>query len=171
MRSRRELLTRLSLGAAGCAVTAPAAAQTRRATLRAFAAGGDHTVAPWWLLEPLTKGDHLGAGWRITSLSAVQDGAAILGVNHKQHGPLQIHVCANNGSPRGYVYTELFDLIVMDGGHGDKRIGPDFRAVLEHLAQQLMSNELREDNAADIDDVERMMTNEERIRTFGPTPL
>jgi hypothetical protein len=171
MRSRRELLTRFGLGAAGCAVATPGAAHARRATLRAFANGGDHRHAPWWLLEPLEAGDDLGEGWTISDLSAVRKGAAILVIHHPEHGDLDIHICSHDGAPRGYVHTVLFDLIAMDGGHGDRKIGPTFRAVLQHIADQIESNELRDDDDVHLQDVERMMTHGERVQTFGPVQL
>ena len=171
MRSRRELLTRFGLGAAGCAVATPGTAQARRATLKAFARGGDHRHAPWWLLDPLAAGDELGEGWVIADLSRVRKGAAILVIEHPEHGQLDIHICSHDGVPRGYVHTELFDLIVMDGGRGESKIGPAFLEVLKHIADQILSNELRDDADAHLQDIERMMTHHERVHTFGPVAL
>ena len=172
MRTRRDILTHFGLGAAGCALGGQsAAAHTRRATLQAFAQGHSESAQPWWLLEPLSEGDVVGAGWKIESLSPVRQGAAVLTLRHPRRGNLPIHICIHNGAPRGYAHTELFDLIVMDGGRGTGIVEPELEEVFHHIAEQILSNELRDDQSARVYDIERMMTHAERVQTFGPTPL
>jgi hypothetical protein len=172
MRSRRDILARFGLGAAGCALASqPGSAQARRATLKAFASGQGHADAPWWLLEPLEQGDHLGARWTLEDLSPVEDGASVLKIRHPTRGTLAIHICSHAGRPRGYAHTELLDLIVMDGGRGMRVVNDGLADVFQHIADQLQSNELRDDPKARVEDLQRMMTHRERVQAFGPAQL
>jgi hypothetical protein len=139
--------------------------------MRAFASSGDDSGAPWWLLEPLTPGVSVGAGWRVLDLSPVRAGAAVLRIRNPLHGTLAIHICGHRGSPRGYAHTELFDLIVMDGGHGRRVVPKERAAVFAHIADRIRSNELRGDPDAHHSDLQRVMTHRERVQTFGPTQL
>jgi len=173
MRTRRELLTRLGLGAAGITLASSggSAQAARRATLRAFASGGSDSRAPWWLLEPLSPGDHVGSGFSVEDLSPVRGGAAVLTLRHPVRGTLSIHICSHEGQPQGYAYSEFFDLIVMDGGRGSGSVDPQVAAMFQHIAFQLRNNELRDDHAAQMRDIERMMTHRERVAVFGPIQL
>jgi len=166
MRNRRELLTHLGLGAAGCAlVFQPSAGH---AAITRFEEGNQ---APWWLIEPLAPGEHLGAGWRVLSLTPVRQGAAVMTIRHPYEGTLPIHICTHDGAPRGYASSELFDLIVMDKGHGHGVVSPELGAVFNHIADQIRSNELREGPSARLEDIQTMMTHPERVRAFGSPQL
>jgi len=166
MRSRREILTRLGMGAAGCAlVCAPGTAQA------AFSSHEGSKQAPWWLLEPLCAGELLGGGWVLEGLSPVKAGAAVLAIRHPVQGVLNIHICAHDGAPRGYASTELFDLIVMDGGRGRRTVAPELDAVFSHIADKIRINEFRDAPGTRLEDIQTMLTHPDRVRTFGPPHL
>jgi hypothetical protein len=85
-------------------------------------------VAPWGLLAPLALGATVSHDWRITDLSAPTDGASVLTLQNDRGRVQRVHLCRNDGTPQGLVYSEQVDLVVMNGGQGD--LGTE-----EHLAQ------------------------------------
>ena len=121
--------------------------------------------APWWLLAPLSRGSDLTHGWSIDELGLIVDGGAVLTIGHAQQGSVRIHVCLHNQNAKGFVYSELFDLIVMDQGRGVREVPADLASVLTLIAGRICDNELSQ--AAEIDDIAGMMTHAERVNAFG----
>ena len=141
-------------------------ATTTLAGLSAFAhATPSAAPPPWWLISPLGEGTTLVHGWSIDGLDPIVDGGAVLTVGHPQQGHLRIHVCLHNGNAKGFAYTELFDLIVMDQGHGVREVPGDLASVLTRIADQIRENELSQ--SAEIGDIAGMMTHAERVNAFG----
>ena len=125
--------------------------------------------APWSLLKPLRVGDTLGKDCAITALGPIRDGGSVLTLSHPLRGTVNIHLCLHDGNPRGFAYTALFDLIVMDQGHGVRTMPSDMAAVLLQLQRTICDNELEEDLA--IEEIAGMMTHAERVSAFGPSHL
>jgi hypothetical protein len=53
----------------------------------------------------------------------------------------RVHVCGNDGSPQGLVYTNRLDLVVMNGGQGDLPTEEGFAQAVAEVAHVLASNE------------------------------
>ena len=172
MESRRGLLQKLGVGAAvaatGAGVSRAARAEHRR-QLQAFAAGGTTTAAPWWLLQPLREGARLSDGWVVAGLSPVERGAAVLELQHASGDVARVHLCAHGGRPKGVAHTRLFDLVLMDGGQGDRPTNPRLGRTLMGLARRIRRNEVAQ--GGDLDSVSRMLTHAERVALYGPETL
>lgn len=172
MESRRGLLKKLGVGAAAAATTvgvSRAARAEHKRQLQAFAEGGDTQAAPWWLLQPLEAGARLSGGWHLASLSAVERGAAIIALEHAHKGQRNVHLCAHGGRPQGVAFTRLFDLILMDGGQGDRPTDPSVGKVLVHLARRIRKHELS--RQGELAQVTRMLTHGERVALYGAESL
>lgn len=163
MNSRRNLLKTAGLTAAALAITS-----TGQKSVAAFAQGRDGG-APWWLLSPLKQGASLGRGWSIEGLSPIESGAAILTLAHRDGRQTRVHLCAWKDAPRGVAHTDLLDLIVMDGGQGDRPTEEGLGRALSSLASRIRRNELRLD--ADIRALAGMQSHEERVEQYGAESL
>lgn len=164
MNSRRNLLKTAGLTAAALAVSG----SSSRKSIAAFAQGQDDG-APWWLLSPLQQGASLGRGWSIDALSPIESGAAILTLAHRDGRQARVHMCAWKDAPRGVAHTELLDLIIMDGGQGDRPTEEGLGRALSSLASRIRRNELRID--ADIRALAGMQSHEERVEQYGAESL
>ncbi len=159
--ARRQFLSALGVGAAVGLTSTEALA---------VATGSERGDAPWWLLAPLAVGDSVGLGWRIGALSAVQHGAAVLELIHGFRGQIaRVHICAHLGEPRGVVHTQAFDLILMDGGDGDRRTDEKMGRVLKTLARRMQKNE--RELGIDRATVRSMLTHVERVERYGAEAL
>ena len=153
--NRRQLL---QAGAAAAVLSAPATALASTVDL-----GG----GPWWLLAPMKPGDQVGFDWRLQSLKAYDRGAWVLTVGRGDQSA-RIHICYHQGSPRGVAHTDLLDLVLMDGGQGDKPTTESLGRVLRQLAVVIRENELDEAAVADLSD---LLTHGERVQRYGPESL
>ena len=173
MQSRRDIIKNLGAGVATAAAAgggAVAVAQRpMNATLASLAAAERSGASPWWLLAPLQVGSAVGAGWRIAGLSAVTRGAAILELHHRDERSARVHVCVHDGKPRGLAHTNLFDLVLMDGGQGDERTPEGLGRALLGLAKRMRKNELGD--AGDVGQLESLLTHTERVARYGPETL
>ncbi len=124
---------------------------------------------PWWIVAPLTRGSALGHGWLLASVSSPQRGAVILNLVHETLSPVQVHLCAHRGSPRGVAHSHFMDFIVMDGGQGDRATEESLGRALMALAHRVSANELRTE--ADPAMLGRLLTHGERVDRFGPDAL
>ena len=169
MTTRRELLRNLGAGAATASAlgAGKTALATHHATLQAFASPEAKT--PWWLLRPLKEGSKVGLGWQIQSLGAVERGAAILGLIHTSGTVARVHICTYENQPRGLAHSAPFDLILMDGGRGEKPTEETIGRVLLTLGDIIRENELGDD--ADLERVSRMLSHSERVAIYGPETL
>ncbi len=165
MDTRRDLIKKLAVGAA--AVTA--ALPTTRAHAASFTAALHPGSDPAWLIAPLARGSAIGHGWTIASLSSPERGAVILRLVHESLSPVQVHLCAHRGSPRGVVSSHFLDFIVMDGGQGDRPTQESLGRALMVLAKTVRANELR--TQADPALLGSLLTHGERIDRFGPETL
>jgi hypothetical protein len=168
MLSRRELMGK---GAAGAAATALAlgaataiAAPSRRAgrtvpgdpaipprdgdgqdkTATAPPPADRATIAslpPWALVRPLVAGAALAHGWRLADLGPVQDGSCVVTLQHTGGRARRVHLCRNDGTPRGLVYTRRVDLVVMNEGHGDLPTEETLAQAVAALAHVVAANE------------------------------
>jgi hypothetical protein len=86
----------------------------------------------------------VSAGWRITELSAVTHGSCVVPLENARGRAHRVHVCSNDGTPRGLVYTQHLDLIVMNGGGGDLPTDEGFAQAVAEVAHVLASNEQRQ---------------------------
>lgn len=164
MLSRRDLVGRLAAGtAAAVAVTGMAGvgfAATRREaeahgqgdSRHAPAPEGPQVVdaeppatlqapAPWELLSPLALGSEVANGWSAAALTGVVDGSCVLTLKNQRGREHRIHLCRNDGSPEGMVYTSRFDLVVMNGGRGDLPTEEGLAQAVAEVAHVLAKNE------------------------------
>lgn len=173
MQSRRDLLKKLGAGVAGAAVVTTSTLSVKEAqaaSLRAFAEGGS-SDAPWPLLAPLEPGKSVGQGWTATELSPVRSGASILTLTHRDGHAARVHICARRGPATGVARTHLLDLVLMDGGDGDKRTDEGLGRVLRTMAKRVSKTELAAIDSTTLDSMARMLTHTERLALYGPERL
>lgn len=167
MESRRSILKMLALGGALFASEAGA-------TASALASVGEGSrlpdgPEPWWLIAPLESGSRLARGWRVHSLSRVEQGASVLELRNTNGNVARIHVCFRQGKAKGLAHTRMFDLLLMDGGNGDRSTDEHLARVLKDVARRIRSNEVRKDG--DMRPMSRMLTHNERVDAYGPENL
>ncbi|HYD50925.1 MAG TPA: hypothetical protein VEB21_21390 [Terriglobales bacterium] len=118
---------------------------------------------PWNLLAPLAAGSAVG-DWRVAELSGIEDGSCVLTLQNQRGRAQRIHLCRNNGSPKGVAYSNRFDLLVMNGGYGDLPTEESLAVALTEVAAVLSANERRSGEVASA-----LLPHEERVRLFsGP---
>ncbi len=115
---------------------APAAAALAAPDTAAIAA-----PAPWELLHPLAQGSTVSNGWRVADLSAATEGSCVLTLQNARGRSYRVHICRNAGSPQGLVYTEQFDLVVMNGGQGDLPSEEGMAQAVAEVAHVLAANQ------------------------------
>ena len=136
MVSRRNLLKLL----AGSTLTAGLVGGHSLNAWQHFSDDDKHS-APWWLLTPLHLGDSVGKGWRISGLRPIEKGATVLELQHFSGDQTQIHICAIEEQPVGVVHTQFLDLILMDGGQGQKATDEDLGRVVMNVALKIRKQE------------------------------
>ena len=158
MLSRRAMVGRLAAGTV--AVCAAGAAKATFAATRDSNVGGtlgqDATVtastagaatatepAPWELLSPLAQGAEVGHGWRLSDLTAIENGSCVLTLENQRGRAHRVHVCGNAGQPQGLVYTNRMELFVMNGGQGDLPTEEGLAQAVAVVAHVLAANEDR----------------------------
>src|SRR5262245_8523685 len=159
MLSRRDLVGRLAAGtaAAVCAtgMTGVSFAATRREAdpreredvapdqqiVDAEAPATQQAPAPWELLSPLALGSVVANGWAAAGLTGVVDGSAVLTLKNERGREHRMHICRNDGRPEGMVYTDRFDLVVMNGGSGDLPTEEGLAQAIAEVAHVLAKNE------------------------------
>lgn len=162
--NRRDLLKGLAVGAA--ATSLPLTAQASVPALDATAIEvGD---GPGWLLAPYRSGHHVAFGWTLGQLESHDRGAWVLNLHHRDGGGARVHICYHDGAPKGVGHTDLLDLILMDGGAGDRDTEEHLGRVVRHLALVMGRNELRDGAEAEL---ARLKTHAERVEAYGPESL
>ena len=106
-------------------------------------AGTNSGSPPWTLLRPLEVGAVVARGWRLAELGPVQHGACVVTLANSRGRSHRIHVCRNDGTPHGLVYTRRLDLVVMNGGRSDLPTDEGFAQAVAQLAHVLARNERR----------------------------
>lgn len=163
MLSRRELIGKAAVGAAAAlavgGVVGTAAAATR--SLREPSDPNDSTdagrdqsqtpeadakvsvPAPWELVAPYVAGSEVAHGWRLVDLTPVQDGSAVATLQNGRGRAHRVHLCGNDGTPAGLVYTRRVDLVVMNQGYGELPTEEHFGQAVAELAHAIAANEGR----------------------------
>lgn len=185
--SRRAFVSKLAVGAAGAAVvtavtagTAAALSKTTDASesLRptdtaapalASAAEGRpepvaSTPAPWGLLHPMALGAEAANGWRVAGLTDIVDGSCVLTLENARGRTQRVHICRNDGTPRGLVYTKQIDLVVMNGGQGDLPTEESMGQAVAAIAHAVADNEGSARQAAVL---AAMLPHSERVERFA----
>jgi len=121
---------------------------------------------PWALLRPLEAGAVVARGWRLVELGPVQHGACVVTLANSRGRSLRIHICRNDGAPRGLVYTRRLDLVVMNGGRSDLPTGEGFAQAVAQLAHVIAKNEQR---AAGV--LAEFLPHAERMQRFAGAQL
>ena len=117
---------------------------------------------PWELLRPLAQGSEVAHGWRVAELSAVVDGTCVLTLQNARGRTHRVHLCGNDGRPQGLVYTDRFDMVVMNGGQGDLPTEEGLAQAVAEVAHVLAANE--SGHAAV---VAELLPHAERLRQFA----
>ena len=96
---------------------------------------------PWDMLSPLVAGAVVAHGWRLVDLSPVRDGACVVTLENERGRAARVHLCHNDGTPQGLVYTRRVDLVVMNGGQGDLPTEEGLAQAVATLAHRVAANE------------------------------
>ena len=148
-------------GSGGVASTTPGQRMGDRPTVVDAGVPATATAAaPWELLHPLTMGSVVAHGWKVAGLSGAVDGSCVLTLQNERGRSQRVHLCQNAGSPQGLVFTDKFDLIVMNGGQGDMATDESFAQAVAKVAHVLAANEGRHEVVASL------MPHDERLRRF-----
>jgi hypothetical protein len=163
MLSRRELMGKGAVGAAATAlalgavtaVAAPSRRESHTASLPAHDGDGQDAASsappadlapiaappPWGLVSPLAAGAELAHGWRLAELGPVRDGSCVVTLQNARGRARRVHLCRNDGTPRGIVYTRRVDLVVMNEGQGDLPTEEPLAQAIAALAHVIAANE------------------------------
>lgn len=151
--------------AAGAAQPAGAQSSQPGESRALFDAEAPSTLAaerPWALLRPLSTGSSVGHGWHVADLTGAANGSCVLTLENARGRSHRVHICRNDGSPQGLVYTTKFDLVVMNGGAGDLPTEEGFAQAVAEVAHVLAANE-RQGEAI----VPQLLAHNERVQRFS----
>jgi len=109
-------------------------------------------------------GSTVAHGWSVAELSGAADGSCVLTLQNERGRTHRIHLCRNNGRPQGLVYTRRFDLVVMNGGAGDRPTEEGFAQAVAEVAHVVAANERHPRHAAV---VAALMPHADRLERFG----
>jgi hypothetical protein len=119
--------------------------------------------APWDLISPLRAGSDLGGGWSVESLSPVMSGATVL-VLAKGPRRERVHICRNDGSPRGEAHTRTLDVVLMNGGKGSTQTEESIGCAVIAVARILQENE---NSGAGGDALAFLESHDARLERYG----
>jgi len=126
----------------GAPVDAPAGEPVGPSALEPHAeAAASAEPAPWALVAPYGAGAVVAHGWQLVDLTPVQDGSAVVTLQNERGHAHRIHLCRNDGSPQGLVYTRRVDLVVMNQGYGELPTEEHFGQAVAALAHAVAANE------------------------------
>ncbi len=120
--------------------------------------------APWELLRPLTVGAIVTSDWRVSDLTGVVDGSCVVTLENGKGRSQRLHICRNDGRPSGLVYTDRFDLVVMNGGRGDLPTEENFGQAVAEIAHVIAGNEAKHDEL-----MRTLLPQSEREQKFAAT--
>ena len=193
MLSRRELIGKAAFGAAavlavgGVVGTAAAATRPLRAPTddptgdrdgqdpagerdgpHALEPGAEAAVIasppPWELLAPFGAGAVVAHDWRLVDVTPVRDGSAVVTLQNARGRAHRVHLCRNDGSPQGVVYTRGVDLVVMNQGYGELATEEHLGQAVAALAHAVAANEATLPDRVFGD----LLPHTERVRRFAP---
>ena len=190
MLSRRDLIGKVAVGAAA-ALAVGAVGTGAAAATRPFRDPADapvdptdapasdrqgqnsiepHTAAaesaappPWALVAPLGAGSVVAHGWHLVDLTPVQDGSAVVTLQNERGHAHRIHLCRNDGSPQGLVYTRRVDLVVMNQGYGELPTEEHLGQAVAALAHAVATNEATMADGVFAD----LLPHSERVQRFA----
>ena len=119
--------------------------------------------APWALVSPLTAGATLAHGWRLADLGPVQNGSCVATLRNARGRAHRVHLCRNDGTPQGLVYTRRTDLVVMNEGHGDLPTEERLAQAVAELAHVVAGNEAKMSDEV----FGNLLPHSERVRRFA----
>ena len=119
--------------------------------------------APWELVSPLTAGATLAHGWRLADLGPVQNGSCVATLRNARGRAHRVHLCRNDGTPQGIVYTRRMDLVVMNEGQGDLPTEERLAQAVAQLAHVVAGNEAKMSDAV----LSNLLPHRERVRRFA----
>ena len=190
MLSRRDLIGKVAVGAtvalAVGAVGTRVAAATRPLRDPTEAPGdptdapaserdGQHALAPdadaavsaapppWELVAPFGAGAEVAHGWQLVDLTPVRDGSAVVTLQNERGRAHRIHLCRNDGSPQGIVYTRRVDLVVMNQGYGELPTEEHLGQAVAALAHAVAANEATVADGVFAD----LLPHRERVQRFA----
>ena len=114
---------------------------------------------PWELVSPLGAGSRLTHGWRLADLGPVEAGACVVTLRNRRGRSHRVHLCGNDGTPQGIVYTRRVDLVVMNEGYGDLPTEEGLAQAVAALAHVVAGND------ATVPD--GLLPHAERVRRFA----
>jgi hypothetical protein len=182
MLSRRELIGKAAVGAAATLAVSAAGVASARALhgatdgpadgnraategqLPNFASPAEEAVTPppWELLGPLGAGAAVAHGWRLVDLSPIRQGSSVVTLENAKGRPRRIHLCRNDGSPQGIIYTRRLDLVVMNEGNGELPTEEGLAQAVAALAHAIAANEAKMPDV-----VAELLPHAERLRQFA----
>jgi hypothetical protein len=118
---------------------------------------------PWDLVSPLVAGSALAHGWRLANLGPVQNGSCVATLKNARGRSHRIHLCGNDGTPQGIVYTRRVDLVVMNEGYGDLPTEERFAQAVAELAHVVAANE----RTAPAEMFAEFLPHRERVQRFA----
>jgi hypothetical protein len=114
-------------------------------------------------VSPLAAGAVVASGWRLADLSPVQDGSCVVTLQNERERSHRIHLCRNDGTPQGLVYTRRVDLVVMNGGQGDLPTEEGLAQAVAELAHLVAANEAKMSDRLFAD----LLPHSERLQRFA----
>jgi hypothetical protein len=114
-------------------------------------------------VAPFVAGSEVAHGWRLVDLTPVLDGSAVATLENARGRSHRVHLCGNDGTPQGVIYTRRVDLVVMNQGYGDLPTEEHFGQAVAKLAHAVSANE-----AMVADDVfAALLPHGERVQRFA----
>lgn len=96
---------------------------------------------PWELVAPFGAGSVVAHNWHLADLTPVRDGSAVVTLRNERGRSYRVHLCRNDGSPEGLVYTRRVDLVVMNQGYGELPTEEHLGQAVAALARAVAANE------------------------------
>jgi len=145
-------------------LSAPTAEQQRQHALEPAAdAMVNAGPPPWGLVAPFGAGAVVAHGWSLVDLTPVQDGSAVATLQNERGHAHRIHLCRNDGSPQGLVYTRRVDLVVMNQGYGELPTEEHLGQAVAALAHAVAANEAKLSD----DVLAGLLPHSERVQRFA----
>ena len=137
MKTRRDLLKKMGVGAAVGAVGGYSAIQ-----MTPFLEPQQKGSAPYWLFGEAfnENGDQ---DWSVSHLSAIERGACVMTLRSKNGEEARVHICSHDGQPIGVAHTAFLDFVLMDGGDGALPTNEEIGIKIMVLARHVLLNELK----------------------------